>query len=161
LRLQSAAATVAGHTLDLLNRTVPDSGGVTDIGAFEYGAEQGAEAPDVPDTPAEGTGGTSSDGTGETPATGTEDPGPTGTATGGVASEPVAAPPQATGDSATVTDGATEAGDSPAADPALPAVEQDGGCGCAVLGTSAGGWAGRLGMVLAMGLMLLGRRRRA
>jgi hypothetical protein len=54
---------VAGHTLDYLNRTVP-AGGATDIGAFEYGAEQGEEAPETPEVPeddgstTEGTGGT-------------------------------------------------------------------------------------------------------
>ena len=39
--------TVAGHTLDFLNRVVPDAAGATDIGAFEYGSTQGEEQPDL------------------------------------------------------------------------------------------------------------------
>lgn len=38
--------TVAGHNLDYLNRTAPDPGGLTDIGAFEYGSAQGAPLPE-------------------------------------------------------------------------------------------------------------------
>ena len=39
--------TVTAYTLDYLNRTVPDSGGIPDIGAFEFGSAVGAERPDV------------------------------------------------------------------------------------------------------------------
>jgi MYXO-CTERM domain-containing protein len=45
--------TVPGHNLDFLNRTVPDPGGVTDIGAFEYGSSQGAPIPDIAQRPDE------------------------------------------------------------------------------------------------------------
>ncbi len=48
--------TVAGHTLDFLNRVVPDPSGATDIGAFEYGSTQGEEQPDL------GIGGTTGSG---------------------------------------------------------------------------------------------------
>ncbi len=48
--------TVPGHNLDFLNRTVPDPGGVTDIGAFEYGSSQGAPIPDTAQVPEAGTG---------------------------------------------------------------------------------------------------------
>jgi hypothetical protein len=58
--------TVAGHTLDFLNRVVPDPGGVTDIGAFEYGSTQGEEQPDL------GTGGTTGSGGGDTGVGGTD-----------------------------------------------------------------------------------------
>jgi MYXO-CTERM domain-containing protein len=39
--------TATAYTLDYLNRTVPDAGGIPDIGAFEYGSAVGAERPDV------------------------------------------------------------------------------------------------------------------
>jgi hypothetical protein len=74
---------VPTHTLDYLNRTVPDPSGLTDIGAFEFGSEQGAEVPETPETP-EGTGGT---GAGGTENTGGEQASSTGgeqaTSTGG------------------------------------------------------------------------------
>jgi MYXO-CTERM domain-containing protein len=46
---------VPTHTLDFLNRTVPDPSGMTDIGAFEYGSTQGAELPETAELP-EGAG---------------------------------------------------------------------------------------------------------
>jgi hypothetical protein len=64
-----AGLSVPGHTLDFLNRIVP-AGGATDIGAFEYGAEEsdGTE-PTVPD-PVDATGGAGG-GTGGTATTAT------------------------------------------------------------------------------------------
>jgi MYXO-CTERM domain-containing protein len=61
------AGEVTTYALDYLNRTVPDTSGVFDVGAFEYGSEVGAERPEVPE-PA-GLGG----------AAATGDPGPDGT----------------------------------------------------------------------------------
>ena len=78
---------IAGRTLDYLNRAVP-AGAATDIGAFEYGAEQGEEAPETPEVPnetdtgAEGTGGAADTGT-ETATGGQTPEEPTGTAAAG------------------------------------------------------------------------------
>ena len=47
--------TIPGHNLDFLNRTVPDTGGITDIGAFEYGSSQGAPIPETAQVPVGGT----------------------------------------------------------------------------------------------------------
>ncbi len=97
--------------LDYLNRTVPDAGGVPDVGAFEYGSSVGVERPDVPEPAIGGSPGT---GAGGSPAAGGN-----GTTSGG---SPV-------GDPGT--------GNGTSVDPA--AAEDDGGCGCAVPASPAGG----------------------
>jgi MYXO-CTERM domain-containing protein len=79
---------VSGHTLDFLNRTAPDPSGLTDIGAFEFGSEQGAEVPEIPQgTGGTGTGGTENTGGEQATSTGGEQASSTGgeqaTGTGG------------------------------------------------------------------------------
>lgn len=81
---------LAGRTQDFLNRGVPDSSGVTDIGAFEYG----------------GTEGSGGNGTGGAPATG-------GDATGG--SEAATGGGDATGGAEAATGGGDATGGSEAA----------------------------------------------
>jgi hypothetical protein len=119
-----AGLSVSGHTLDFFNRTVPDQGGVTDIGAFEYGSTQGAEVPHIAQVPDEDT-----DGSGP-----------------GTSSEGSGADPGASGDRGTSQ---------------TLAPSGESGCGCLVVGGGGRGRSGRLGLLLAVGALLLGRRRAA
>ena len=79
---------VAGHPLDFLDRSVPDSSGVTDIGAFEFGGTEGGGGVSTGGVPATGgtdaTGG-SAEATGGQAAGGPEATGGTAEATGGTA----------------------------------------------------------------------------
>jgi hypothetical protein len=77
-----AGLSVPGHTLDFLNRVVP-AGGATDIGAFEYGAEESdGGAPSIPDS-VDPTGGAGGGTGGESTTTET---GGTSSTTGGTSS---------------------------------------------------------------------------
>ena len=84
----NAGMTIAGLTLDYLNRTVPDPSGITDIGAFEYNSTAAAGSSSTGGAPAA---------TGGTPLTGG-----TPSATGGA--------PGAGGSAVTATGGAVGAG---------------------------------------------------
>jgi hypothetical protein len=125
-----AGLSVSGHTLDYLNRTVPDPSGTTDIGAFEYGSAQGAELPE----------------TAQMPDTAGSDPGSEGT---GAASAATGGPRGSQDESA--ADGTNQT--------LLPANES--GCGCFVGAARSQGQSGRLGLIVAIGALLLGRRRGA
>jgi hypothetical protein len=125
-----AGLPVSGHPLDFLNRTVPDPSGATDIGAFEYGSAQGAELPETAQLPDTGTAGS--------------DPGSEGT---GAASAATGGPRGSQDESA--ADGTNQT--------LLPANES--GCGCFFVAARGQGQSGRLGLILAIGGLLLGRRR--
>jgi hypothetical protein len=151
--------TVAGNTLDFLNRVVP-AGGATDIGAFEYGAEEsdGTE-PVVPD-PVDptggaggGTGGTTTTETGGTtstdpgPSTGgttSTDPGPstggtTGTDPGPSTGGTTSTDPGPTTGGTTSTDPNPAAGGTPAAQASGGTVSSGGDTADVTGGTSADG----------------------
>jgi len=66
------AGQVTRYALDYLNRTVPDPGGLPDVGAFEFNSSVGAERPDVvPPATDTGTGVTTDTGTGADSGTAT------------------------------------------------------------------------------------------
>jgi MYXO-CTERM domain-containing protein len=84
----NAGTLLANRTLDFLNRTIPDSSGKADIGAFEYGSTQVTPPPVTPGGGAGGSPGGTGGTTGvTTPAgTGGSTTGPKGT--GGTTSTP-------------------------------------------------------------------------
>jgi hypothetical protein len=165
--------TAVGHTLDFLNRVVP-TGGATDIGAFEYGAEEsdGTE-PTVPDPvdPTGGAGGgTGGSTTTETGGTTSTDPNP---AAGGTsAAQGSGGTVSSSDDTGDVSGGASADGDSTAAraddEPESSAqvmqTADEGGCACETVGARSrsnhGGPAGSSAALLLLAAAALLRRRR-
>jgi MYXO-CTERM domain-containing protein len=128
---------IANNTLDYLNRAVPDPSGLTDIGAFEYGATEGTGG----NTASGGTAGGSPDSGGSSGSGGS---GTGGSAQGG-GSGGVAAGTATGGNPATPTGGA-----------AADSTQEESGCSCTIAAREterAFAWTGLLG------LLLLGGRR--
>jgi MYXO-CTERM domain-containing protein len=171
--------TVAGHTLDFLNRVVPDPGGVTDIGAFEYGSTQGEEQPDLGMGGTTGSGGADTGVGGADTGVGGADTGVGGadTGTGGAASGVGGAdtgiggtPETGVGGSSTGVGGAPPG--SGGADATLPtqppiianseadSAEEESGCACTVVGAHGPGRPAHPELALLGAVLVVWRRRR-
>lgn len=162
----NAGTLISNNTLDFLNRTVPDPSGLTDIGAFEYGAtgDGGSSTPPSTGSSTGGSTGETSSSTGGTPSTAGANPGATGgttaiTTTGGV----VATEAQGNGGTSGYAGAASLITNEfdPNSNAALPegSGKNESNCGCRTVGQSIGTHQGfGFGLVLLMCALLLRRR---